>query len=288
MDTKNSVNDNTSEGLDGEYVESKTAIAQILGIVDVLLSLAQRAIYLAVLLAVLLWAFTNQSVITEWVKDVTKAELFGVKLERDVIDRAERELEKLLGETENPREYSKAAITRAVHSYAAIKNANVLWVSDRPDDQSNSDIVEILRQISINVAVLTNVKGAMDYVENNQVDLIVTDVWFGADQVGTSPIKTCHVFYSNFPSSYQKAPGETLNDFNKKQNLAAPGGYYLAELIEQKYGYSDGKPKLIFYSAENARISRSFCGNGIYNRYDLLLQAIISQLEEKRWHELVK
>jgi hypothetical protein len=265
-----------------------TTVSQRLELFDCLLKLFQKSIYLIGIIAVLFWSFFNQEIFTEWLNSLTKAEAFGVKLERDIIVRTERELEILLRETENPEEYSNAAITRAVHSYAAIKNANVLWVTDRPNIQSNTEIVKILRQISINVTVLTTTAGAMEYINANPVELVVTDIWFGRKDVGRTPIKKCHVFYSDFPGGYKKGPNETLDEFNKKQNFSAPGGYYLAELIERKFGIKDSKPKLIFYSAENARISRSFCGNGIYNRYDFLLQAIISQLEEKRWRELIK
>lgn len=277
--------------------ENSSAFFQFQTLANGYLSLLQKVVLTLALLLIFNWIFNNPDSVKKWLDSITKAQAFGITLERDVIAKTEQSLKTLLEESKSSSGYSanviedymEAAITRAIHSYPAIKDANVIWVSEEPGSSNIKKMIHILELLDINVSIFKHFDTALDYVKNNSVHLIVTDVWLGKDIIGNTALKKCHVHYFEFPDKkIEREYNGSLVRFNADQNnVKVPGGYHLAELIELEFYRNEGaKPKLIFFSYKNTKVSRSFCGSGSYDRFDLLLQAIISQLEEKRWNKL--
>jgi len=55
-----------------------------------------------------------------------------------------------------------------------------------------------------------------------------------------------------------------------------------------KETYKDDAPPIIFFTATSGGKAATLCSNTITNRVDLLLQSVVSHLEEQRWKELQK
>jgi hypothetical protein len=72
-----------------------------------------------------------------------------------------------------------------------------------------------------------------------------------------------------------------LARFNADSNLHSAAGFGLADTILADWGNDDSAPQIIFFTAENARVARPLCGYRITNRGDVLLNSIVSILEQR-------
>ncbi|MCA8917266.1 MAG: hypothetical protein KDB90_17880, partial [Planctomycetes bacterium] len=117
---------------------------------------------------------------------LTKADVFGVKFERNVIEKVTTELAELLRKDvgRNAQTFSEAAVARAVHSAEAIVGANLLWVDDNPSN--NARLVEILETLRIRVSVVGSTEEALAAMELLPFDVVVSDIWRKND-IGKAP-----------------------------------------------------------------------------------------------------
>lgn len=128
-------------------------------------------------------------------------------------------------------------------------------------------------------------------------DLIITNVWRPSDPDQLKRALTlCAVHYFDFPRGMDtkkffpdkevaKDPDHAralaLDRFNADANLHGAPGFGLADTILTDWGNDDSAPQIIFFSAENARVARPLCGYRITNRADVLLNSIVSILEQR-------
>lgn len=241
------------------------------------------------------WLVSDVSFFKSWLNSLTKGELFGFKFERQVVEEVTKDLTQILTSDEVgidvASRLSEAAVARAVHSAPAIIGARVLWVDDNP--QNNARLIRILRTLRIDVTEARTNDQALAAARDYPFDLVISDVW-RAREIG-GELQHCQVHYFDFPDQTLRADAakasaasgtDPLVAFNIKQNSTAPAGFELAERLHNESGQLASKPRLLFYAGRSAGIVRSLCGDGITNRIDVLLQSVVSLLEEQRWRML--
>ncbi len=231
----------------------------------------------------LVFVFSHWSYFENWFGSATHVELPGVKIDRFV--QASERVEAYAG-TPNATatgfrlEFARAAIVRAERSAPAIKGAVVLWVDDNPPN--NQLEVDILSDLGIRFVHALSTKEAMERLERDKYDLVISNV--GRDEPPT-PLSTCAVHYFEWQDDAQRQSfNGNLDAFNARVNSAPPGGFSMMEQIKAKYG--EDAPPMIFFTASSGGKVATLCSKTITNRVDLLLQSVVSALEEKRWKEL--
>ena len=244
-------------------------------------------------IVLVLWALWEHRFVKQWLSSVTHLEMFGTTLDRKNIDEATAALEKLAGElakdpgSQFERSLGEAAIRRSVRVAPAIVNARILWVDDNKEKHRLNDLIsDILTKLNIEVTHATSTEDAMRALRRSPFELIISDIWRGGDQ--SVPLERCRVHYFDYPSSelrkkYEMA-GSGLERFNAESNRNGPAGFSMIEQLVADNG--EMTPPVIFFSARNSGIVRSLCGDRITDRADVLLQAIVSALEEQRWRLL--
>jgi hypothetical protein len=107
----------------------------------------------------------------------------------------------------------------------------------------------------------------------------------------STPLAQCRAAYFDFPDQEARQEyGDDLNRFNANIQTNPPAGFAIAEQLAQKFTDRFGKtqaPRIIFYTLASGGISASACGRIVTNRPDVLLQSVVSALEELRWKQLV-
>jgi CheY-like chemotaxis protein len=235
--------------------------------------------------ALLVWVVADRDFLKDSLRSLTHAELFGVKLDRKAIDDATSALQELLKEKrESIDKNAEAAIRRSARVAPAIVHAKILWVDDNP--QNNMHERSILAKLKIDVTVATSTAEALRALRRTPFDLIISDIDRPRDPM--MPLKRCQIHYFDYPNDelrerYNKPSGFRLEGFNADQNKSGPAGFSMIEQLVPEY---EAMPRVIFYTrAENASI-RSLCGDRITDRPDILLQTVVSILEEERWDRL--
>ena len=238
------------------------------------------------IVVVLIWVILEHEQVELWLRSLTHAELYGVKLDRDAIDRATSEL---LNLKKKDADFSlssgEAALRRAVRVAPAIVGARILWVDDQP--ANNETERRFLANLKMDVKSVTSSADAFRELRRYPYDLIVSDIWRPADQQG--PLEHCKVHYFAYPDDKTRREYEQLNrrglsGFNEDANEQGAAGFTMAEALADRE--SEVIPPVIFYSAGQAKVVRSLCGRTTTNRRDVLLQAVVSAIEELRWAEL--
>jgi CheY-like chemotaxis protein len=255
------------------------AIDLIKDLIPQITSIAQVAVWLAVLIFVV----SHWSYFGNWFGSATHVELPGVKIDRFV--QASERVEAYAG-TPNATatgfklEFAKAAIVRAERVSPAIKGSLVLWVDNNP---SNNQLeVDILSDMGIRFVRALSTNEAIERLDRDKYDLVISNV--GRDEPPTR-LNTCPVHYFEWQDDAQRASfNGNLDAFNARINTAPQGGFSMMEQIKEKYG--DNAPPMIFFTATSGGKVATLCSKTITNRVDLLLQSVVSTLEEKRWKEL--
>jgi hypothetical protein len=114
-------------------------------------------------------------------------------------------------------------------------------------------------------------------------DLIISNV---DGNPAVAPLTKCPVYFSQMPDSGPTSG--TLADFNASQNNAPRQGFAFAEWLATneatKKAYMEPQRlKLVFYSGSTGGIATTICARIITNYADILLQNVVSALEESRW-----
>jgi CheY-like chemotaxis protein len=247
------------------------------------------------IILIILWATFHQTYIASWLENVTDTQVLGVTLKRQNVDQATKALKKVEDQVNENAAASgpiddqllQATLARAVRAAPAIVDAQVLWVDDKPEN--NLHIASFLHSIGIKLKSVGSTKDALESLRTTPYSLVITNV-FRRNDPGKIPLKKCRVYYFDFPTAVDEhkftgsSTAERLAAFNAQENQSGPAGYSLLEQLALDRGAT--APRTIVFSAENASISRSLCGDIITNRFDILLHSIVSLLEEARADKL--
>ncbi len=234
-------------------------------------------------LIVLVFIMFHWSYFASWLRNTTHIELPGVKIDRfvEASSKAEQYAKTLTArDTGFDLTFAQAAIVRAKRDAPALDGALVLWVDNNPGH--NKDEQSILEDFGIRFVRALSTDEAMERLDRDKYDLIITNV---ARQESPRPLAVCQVHYFDWPSDELKQQfNGNLGAFNIETNKAGIGGFVFMDEVKAKY--REAAPPIIFYSASNGGKVVSLCAKTITNRADILLQSVISSLEEQRWHEL--
>jgi len=188
------------------------------------------------------------------------------------------------------------AIIRASRVAPAIVDGRILWVDDKP--QNNERIKNILERMGIQVVLKNSTQDALNALKIAPYDVVITNVWRPNDPDHLkNELTVCRVHYFDFPRGLdtkkyfsdeeqakdaEQARQLALDHFNVDANKKSASGYDLANTIITLWGNEDQTPPIIFYTAEHD------CGYRITNRGDVLLNSIVSILEQRHANRLAK
>jgi CheY-like chemotaxis protein len=270
-----------------ESQDISAVAASITSVVDSIFSLAK----LAVIVVILIMVWDNRGFVsaylTQWLNTATHVGIFGISIDRQIS--AENSITKIAERNNNNPDlpqinatYARGAIVRAAQNAPAIKGARILWVDGNP--QNNSLEESILTDIGIQVSRASNTKEALALLPGLKPDLIISNVVRTGDEA--LPLHYCPAYYFDVPAGVKDNLGKLNVDLSSGATKAT--GFSLPEAISQvNPAYADHfQPKIIFYSASAGGIAVSQCARLVTNRVDLLLQGVVSALEEFRWSKL--
>jgi CheY-like chemotaxis protein len=253
----------------------------------------------------LTWAYLHSEFIETWLWGLTSGEVAGLKFQRQVFDEASTALAAYSNQVASCRSADDSfcldkalgedAIQRASRVAPAIVDARILWVDDKPEQ--NAPIAKILQKMGMRVETRNWTQDALNALKVGPYDVIITNVWRPKDpDQGKRPLTLCPVHYFDFPrgmdtSSFfvkeeaaknlDEARVSALQRFNADANLHSAAGFGLADTVLADWGNDDSVPQIIFFTAEHARVARPLCGYRITNRGDILLNSIVSILEQR-------
>jgi CheY-like chemotaxis protein len=245
---------------------------------------------LALIAVVLIFLWSNrtpvENYVTQWLDSANKVTLPGFSIERQV------SAEKTIAEIKIKKgslvdtELARGAITRASRNALAITGARILWVDDRPDN--NKLERQVLETIGIEVFLAEDTKEALVLLPRVRPDLIISDIIRENDKA--QPLKNCPAHYFQVPAGMDADLAKINKDLLEGQSKAT--GFSTAEAISITSTASDytdhASPRIIFYAASAGTISASQCARLVTNRPAVLLNSVVSALEESRWEKLRK
>lgn len=261
--------------------------ASVTSIVEAFSSLV-KLLLIGVILVV---AWSNRAAvgpyIAHWLDTTTHVGFYGLSWDRQVS--AERTIAEIAQRTDAdpkwPRlnvPYARGAIIRASRNAEAIVGARILWVDGNP--QNNDLEASILSDIGIEVRRALSTGEALSLLPGFAPDLIISNIVRDGD--AQLPLNNCPAHYFEVPSgasiSLKKLNEDTMAGTGKAT------GFGMAEAISQKFpDYTKhAQPRLIFYSGANGGVVAAQCARLVTNRVDVLLQGVVSALEEFRWQQL--
>lgn len=245
-------------------------------------------------IAILILIVWNWPFFATWLNSITHGELpGGLKFDRAAAAEKLAELDKQRGQGQGlvvHREFdfrfANGALVRAERVYPALAGARVLWVDGRP---SNNRLEEgILRDMGIDLQVALNTEEAINLARKYDFDLVISNLIREHDT--SVPLDRCGAFYFAFPN--EELSQKFVNDlaqFNAQTKESPPAGFAMAEKFAQEFPNRFGDtqlPRIIFYTASSGGMATSRCGRIVTNRPDVLLQSVVSALEEFRWDRL--
>jgi CheY-like chemotaxis protein len=276
-----------------------------------LLSAILTLLKIVAIACALYWGYSHSEFIETWLWGLTSGEVAGLKFQREVFDEASTALaaysERVAAchSAEDSfcldKTFGEDAIQRASRVAPAIVDARILWVDDKPEQ--NAPIANILQKMGMRVETRNWTQDALNALKVAPYDVIITNVWRPRDpDQRKRSLTVCPVHYFDFPrgldtSSFfrdedlakdkDQARALALERFNADANLHGAAGFGLADTVLADWGNDDSVPQIIFFTAENARVARPLCGYRITNRGDVLLNAIVSILEQRYSKRLV-
>jgi len=148
----------------------------------------------------------------------------------------------------------------------------------------------ILEDIGIKVQLALSTTASLDLTRVEGFDLVISNIARPGDI--SVPLKLCGAAYFAFPSAnLHSAYDGDLNRFNAQMQLNPAAGFAMADKFAEEFPKRFGDPqkaRIIFYAAASGGIAASRCARIITNRADILLQSVVSALEELRWEELLQ
>lgn len=259
--------------------------------------------------ALVVWLLFNQEFLERWLWGLSGGEFLGFKFERSDIDEVTAELQLYAASLKkSPQDnvdidvnLALDAIVRAARVAPAIVNSRILWVDDKP--AGNAAIESILGKLKIIVVDVNSTGAAISAMQVSPYDVIITNVWRPADPENRAQkLDICRVHYFDFPdpkleATFTNAQEVTqygnerarqlgLDRFNVEANLHGAAGFGLAETVLSLPGTNKTRPQIIFFAADNAKVARPMCGYRITNRADVLLNSVVSILEQRNAQSL--
>jgi CheY-like chemotaxis protein len=262
----------------------------ITSIADALYSLVK----LAIILLVIFVAFVNRGLIgpymAEWLDTIThvEASTHGLSLDRQAS--AEKAIDQISlrndADPTSPRlnaAYARGAIARASRNAAAIAGARILWVDGHPE---NNKLEEgIFSDMGIDVRRALTTKEALTLIPDFAPDIIISNIVRSGDE--QLPLQNCPAHYFEVPSGV--ATDLTQLNTDTMAGTGKATGFGMAEVISQRFPYytDHAQPRIIFYSGSSGGVVANQCSRITTNRVDILLQNVVSALEEFRWPKLL-
>src|SRR5262245_12230189 len=122
---------------------------------------------IGVIAVLVFWFWNERDFVKEWLSTLTGGEAFGVKFQREEIDKATSELQRLVESLSGPKkqgsqeypldkEAARDAIIRASRVAPAVIGSRILWVDDHKEN--NTDIAKIIESLKIDISSLVKVK----------------------------------------------------------------------------------------------------------------------------------
>lgn len=268
------------------------------------------------------WQELRRHTISRSLAGVTPAqvELLGFKIDlerrdtalRDALDTEVQKISRTKA-AEPPPAYDPdltlAAMRRGRSARSALQGARVLWIDSAPDHNAVEQFM--LEDLGVHVQRASDpdeaeaiLKSAWPFGGNRpdyRIDAIISYV--GAPAASKTALQACPVWF-HAPLQGWNAPGlspQALNA-NLGRGFLSPG-YAFAERLAQaecpkggappcKGGRPLGRngayltdraaPRLVFYSASNGGAAMNACARTVTNRVEVLLNTVISILEESR------
>lgn len=269
-----------------------------------------RALALVILVC---WALYERDFVKDWLSSLSGGEVLGVKFAREVIDEATLELQQLakVATSGEPLDQQLAgnAIIRASRVAPAIVGSRIVWVDDGWSEEKpgysefNNKIVGLLEKLRIAVVRASSTKEAMDALRLSPFDIVISNAWRAKDAENLKgALLICKVYYFDFPDENtenkftkqadidsfgpNRARAIALDQFNSEANAHAAAGFGLAETIASLPGSTITKPNFIVFADATARVARSLCQYTITNRGDVLLNSIVTILEQRHANRL--
>jgi hypothetical protein len=253
--------------------------------VDRALRQGSEAIKVLFLIMAFAYVALRWSDLSGWLSSITHGEVFGIKFDREA---AKQKVEELASEKISlaGRDFAQGAIARAERVGSAVAGAHVLWLDTNVEN--NLTERQVLEAMGISVQRALSVADAKVLAEqavSNQepYDLIISNV---DKNPSRDALTKCPVSFSQMP--YGESTSGTLADYNVSQNNAPRQGFAFAEWLATnettKNAYMEPqRSKLVFYSGSTGGIATTICARIITNYADILLQNVVSALEESRW-----
>ncbi|MGT2501218.1 response regulator receiver protein [Bradyrhizobium guangxiense] len=224
--------------------------------------------------------------LSEWLSTITHGEAFGIKFDRAV---AEHKVDQLKTVSQLGTSFARGAVARAARVGEAVSGARILWL----DTNLPNNVTERQALEAMNIAVQRSLSledaqrlAKQAVIDGDPYDLIISNV-SGAE--GPGSLEKCPVIFSQVPDGVEWKG--SLADFNASQNRSPRMGFAFAEWlatdeVTRKAYMQPSQPKLIFYTSSNGGIAANVCARVITNYGDILLQNVVSALEEFRWTKL--
>jgi hypothetical protein len=242
------------------------------------------------LLALVAFVFIHWGYVSEWLSSVTHGEGPGFKFDRVAADQTVREFSKKVGRNDFREEVGYAAVVRAAAVAPAISGALVLWVD--PSSRGNISERTLMEDMGIKIRTASNTDEAINLANVEQFDLVISNLV--RHDEATLPLNKCHAAYFEFPAATEGLRAQfdnNLQEFNAWTQLHPPAGFAMAERFAQAFPdhFADTQaPRIILYTAAAGGVAASACVRTVTNRLDILLQSVISALEELRWYKLLR
>jgi len=255
----------------------------ITSLVEALSSIAK----LALIATVLIVAWENRpfvgTYISKWLESTTHLSFLGLSLDRQAA--AEQKITEIASRPTSPyfnATYARGAIIHASRNAPAISGARLLWVDGHP--QNNDLEAGIFADMGVEVHRATNTDEVLQSIPSFAPDLIISNLNRENDR--REPLHNCQAHYYEMPPGL---PG-TLDQLNFAvlAGTSAMNGFSMAELISRAFPFYTRRerPQIIFYTSVSGGFAASRCARIVTNQVDVLLQSVVSALEELRWQKL--
>jgi CheY-like chemotaxis protein len=241
-----------------------------------------RAVAYIVILLFVAWHWAYFSA---WLNNTTHIEL-GSLFKADHYVEARHQIEEYSKTDEahksafNP-EFAQAAVSVATRVSPALRGAMVLWVD--PNVENNKVLVDILSSLGIAVVRAYSTNEALQRLSRDHYSLVISSVHRGSETGG--PLNLCPVHYFDFPDDKLREQfNGDLAAFNRSNNVSSQAGFNMLE--EMRHNPTSIDTPVIFFTNEAAGKVGTQCSTLVTNRFDVLLQQVVSTLALERWNTL--
>lgn len=261
---------------------------------DKVIEAAASLLKVLCLVALLIFAGWHWTYFSNWLLSVQHGELLGLKFDRKISEQAASKL--LQDPTRHgDHEAASSAFRQANVLAPAIQGSKVLWVDPHPENNLQEQL--LLEGLGIHVQRAWSTEEALRYVGLKSVepvldgispDLVISNV--GGPNYKNTKLEACPASYFQLPNDQMVSASETLVQYNAKQATDPAEGLALAELLTRADPALFGdhqKPRIIFYSASSGGKMANACARIVTNRWDVMLQQVVSALGDIRSDRLV-